>query len=201
MAKLTPPLKTRGIYTLRAPFPDLSGQIYQCVAIRSFKDYLDLGESALELVYTPAGLSEVEFQADAAEGANIVTLASATGPTVLVPDTYITKYPDLEYVNYSTIIISASLGPLPDELSLELLQEQVGGVISDVIGVTPVVKIHTAGSTGVITLAEHELLEQARQAAVENRISDRARYLAERAKTELLEQKIRDLEEAIENMP
>lgn len=201
MSKFTPSLNAKGIYRLKAPFENISTKVYQCVAIRSFKDYLDKGESAFDLVYAPNTLSEAEYQADKKEGANIITLASDNEKTILVPDTYIEKYPDLEYVQYSNLVVAASLGPLPDEMSLELLKEQVAGVISDVIGVTPVVYIHASGSSGVITLAEHDIKETTRLAAVTNRDTDRARLIAANELIAKLQQQIIDLEDAIQAMP
>lgn len=197
MSRVTPSLHARGIYTLTSPFPNITALIYECTAIRSFKDYLDLGESAYEKVYLPAGLTTVEYQNDLAVGANIVTLSSRLSPTILVPDTYIAKYPDLEYVEYSNVLVSAALGAIPDALDLTLLQTQIAGAVSDVIGVTPVVKVHAYGSTGVVTLAQHEINELAREAAIINRTTDRARVIALQAQKAVLEQHIIDLEDAI----
>ena len=200
MSKITPSLHARGIYTLQEPFANITALIYECTAIRSFKDYLDLGESAYEKVYQPKGLTLEDFQADSALGANIVTLSSLHHPTILVPDTYIAKYPDLEYVEYANVAISAALGAIPNDLDLTLLQAQVAAVISDVIGVTPIVRIHAYGSAGVVTLAQHELNELARNAAITNRTTDRARVIQLLAEKAELEERITNLEEAIEGL-
>lgn len=200
MANFTPPLNAKGIYSLQAPFPDIGDKVFQCVAIRSFKDYLDLGEGLFETVYAPLGLTQDDYARDEAAGAHVITLASTHESTILVPDSYIAKYPDLEYVQYNNIVLSASLGALPDDMSLELLQEQVAGVISDVLGVAPVVRLHTSGSSGVVTMAQHQINEAGRQAAITNRISDRARYQKALEEKTALEQRVRDLEDLIENL-
>lgn len=200
MAKITPSLNARGIYTLRTPFPDISNKIYECTAVRSFGDYIDLGKSAFDEVYAPLSIDLSVYEDDLADKANIVTLTSPNEPTIHVPDTFIEKYPDLEYVRYANVAISASLGAIPDELSLLLLQDQVAGVISDVIGVTPVVRIHAYASAGVVTMAQHAINEAARTAAVTNRTTDRARYIALATEKALLEQRVQDLEEALESL-
>lgn len=197
MPKFTPPLNARGIYTLRAPFPDITTKIYKCTAIRSLRDYVELGKSAFEEVYQPAGLTEADYTADLQEQANVITLTSEEFPTLYVPDTYISKYPDLEYVRYSNLVISASLGALPDDLDLTLLQQQVAGVISDVIGVMPVVRLHRYGGSGVVTMQQHQLNEASRQAAITNRLTDRARVIALQAEKAQLQQRIVDLEDAL----
>ena len=199
MAKFTPPLNARGIYTLRTPFPAITTKIYECTAIRSFRDYLDLGKSAYEEIYLPLAIDESEYLADLEQGANIVTLSSPNNPTIYVPDTFITKYPDLEYVQYANIVVSAALGAVPDELDLSLMQEQIAGVISDVIGVTPIVRIHAYESGGVVTLAQHVINELARNAAVTNRTTDRARYLAALAEKTALQERLASVEEALES--
>jgi hypothetical protein len=161
---------------------------------------VDLGESAFDKVYAPNGLTQEDYDTDAAQQANIITLASADHPTLLVPDTYITKYPDLEWVEYSNVVVSAALGAIPDTLDLSLLQSQIAGVVSDVIGVTPVVRIHAYADAGVVTYAQHDINEMARQASITNRTTDRARYLAALAEKTALEARIVDLEDAIASM-
>ncbi len=200
MSKFTPPLNARGIYTLAAPFPNITDKIYQAVAIRSFKDYVDLGESAFDKVYAPNGLTQSDYDDDASIQTNIVTLSSPDHPTILVPDTYITKYPDLEWVEYSNVVVSAALGAIPDTLDLSLLQSQIAGIVSDVIGVTPVVRIHAYADAGVVTYAQHDINEMARQASITNRTTDRARYLALLSEKTALEARINDLEDAIESL-
>ena len=200
MAKFTPPLNARGIYTLAAPFPDITTKIYECTAIRSLRDYLDLGKSAWDEVYNPAGLLEADYAADTAAKANIVTLTSPNNETIHVPDTYITKYPDLEYVQYANIVVSASLGAVPDELDLSLMQAEIAGAISDVIGVEPVVRIHAYASAGVVSMAQHAINEASRTAAVTNRSTERARRIALQAELVAAQQRVTDLEDAIESM-
>lgn len=197
MAIITPSMGAKGIYYLASPFPDITTKVYQCNAIRSFTDYLDLGQSAWDAVYNPNGLTEADFKSDQAAGAHIVTLTSDNGPTIQVPDTYITRYPDYEYVPYSNIVISAALGSVPDDMSLELLQQQVAGVISDTIGVTPIVRIHVVSSSGVVSMAQHELMEQARLASITNRMTDRARYLKVLAEKTALENQLTALQNAV----
>ena len=201
MSRFTPPLKAKGIYTLASPFPDITTKVYECIAIRSLKDYSDLGEDVLALVYTPNGLVQTDLDNDQAEGACIVTLVSETGATIQVPDTYITKYPDLEYVPYHTLVVSAMLGPLPDSLSLDLLKSQIAGVISDFIGVTPTVTVHATGAADVVSVAQHDINEISRNAAVSDRLTDRAKLLAANAMISSLQSRINSLEDAILNPP
>lgn len=197
MALKTPPLQAKGVYQLRAPFTVVPGIIYECVAIRDFVDFVESGQKVFELVYNPAGLLLADYEADKALGANVITLVSSTHPTIHVPDTYIDAYPNLGNVAYNNIAISVAIGPLPDGLDLTFLKDQLQGVASDVIGVLPVVVAHIAPSNGVITEDEHQVLETARQAAINNRTTDRAKLLAEQAVSAALRIQLAGLEQIL----
>ena len=177
MSKYTPPLNTTGIYRVRAPFVVDVTQMYTCVAIRSLVDIRDQGLDPVALYYEPVGLNEVEYTADLAENANVITLKSSTMPTVYIPDTYFTGYPLLDRVPYNHIILSVSLSLVRESLDLSFLQEQISNVVSDVIGVIPEVLIHVAPTTGVITPEQDVVIEAGRQAAITMRTSDYAQRL------------------------
>ncbi len=193
----TPPLHAKGIYQLKAPWSISSTLLYECIAIRSFADFLEKGEDVFKTIYEPKGLSRAVYEADRAQGANIVTLVSGTQPVIHVPDTYIEAYPIQNTVAYKTVVLSVSLGPLPDTLDLSFLMSQVQGVVSDVIGVNSQVKLHVLPSPDVITESQHQALETARQAAITNRKTDRARVLELQAQVAAMTQKIQTLERII----
>lgn len=197
MALKTPPLRAKGIYQLKAPWSVSPTLIYECIAIRSFADFLEKGEDVFKLIYEPKGLSQATFEADRALGAHIITLVSGTQPIIHVPDTYIEAYPLQNTVAYKTVVVSVSLGPLPDSLDLTFLKTQLQGVVSDVIGVTPEVKLHVLPALDVITDTQHEALEAARQAAIANRKTDRARVLELQAQVAAMTQQIQTLEQII----
>lgn len=170
----TPLLHAKGVYEVATPWVIPAGTIYECIAIRSFRDLEKLGEDVFDAYYNTHNLSTERYQQDRIQNANIITLASSTHPTIYIPDTFITKFPDLNNVAYKLVVLSVDLGPLPDGLDLTFLQDQIQGVVSNVTGVIPTVQVHAAPSTGVITEAKHQALEAARQAAVETRTTDYA---------------------------
>lgn len=179
MSRLTPAIGASGIYELTSPYAVRPATTYTCKAIRSFDDIYRLNEDVFKLYYEPYGLSQAQFDADAAEGAVIVTLManeigleiSPSDPKtiVYVPDTYITKFPDGDVVPYSHVVLSASLGALPDYLDVTDTMNDIGNIISEKVGVTPTVNIHKASLSNVMNSADHEAAEVARQAAVTNR--------------------------------
>lgn len=199
MALKTPPLHAKGVYQLELPWVTDENTIYECIAIRDLADFVDRGQDAFKLIYEPKAIALGKYNDDKALGVNIITLAAPNKPTIQIPDTYILAYPAMDNVAYNEVILSASLGALPDSLDLTFLLAQVAGTISDTIGVVPTVKIHLAPSTGVVSSDEHEILEVAREAAIVNRVTDRAKVLAQQitidaqaAQIATLEQYLRD---------
>lgn len=178
MAFLVPPINTKGFYQLKSPWSVANNVIYECIAIREFHDFTQIGADVFEMVYQPKGLDRSIYESDLAAGAKIITLQSATRPTIYVPNSYLLAYPSNDNVAYSHTVLSISLGPVADAMNLEFLQDQLSGVCSDVIGVTPTVRVHAAPSDEYISAAQHAALEQARQDAIAQRTTDRARLIA-----------------------
>lgn len=202
MPRLTPPLGSKGLYVLRAPWSVPADVIYVCQALRKLKDIFDLGEDPFALYYQPLGLLEADMLADMAAGAYIVTLSvDALDPTqvalnlsnVYVPDTYIEKYPEQNFVPYSHLVLSLSLGLLPDGLDLSSLKAQVANVCSDTIGVVPMVNEHVVPSSGGVTVTQHQAMETARLGLITIRDTDYARLQYQIANNVLLQAQIQTL--------
>lgn len=174
----TPPLHAKGLYTVTSPFALTANTIYECMAIRSFPDIVQLGIDVFKTYYEPLGLLESNYEADKAAGANIITLMSTDQPTVHVPDTYISAYPNMGNVAFNNVVLAMSIGPVPDGLDLTFLKQQLKATASDVIGLEPNISVAVAPSTGVITQTQADDLEVARQAAITNRTTDHAKLLA-----------------------
>lgn len=177
MAAINPPLGTEGRYTLVEPFTALATVLYNCDAIRTFVECQVSGLDVLNDIYIHAGLTKTEYDRDLKLGGCIITLLSKTEAPIYVPNTYIESFPNFDAVNYSHIVGSFDLGALPDFLNLANLQLEVAALVSDVVGKEPVVKIHRAASTGLITPAQHEVAEIARTAAITRRTTYRAENL------------------------
>lgn len=194
MAKKTPPLHTRGRYTLKQPWSTDATTLWECYAIRSFDDIYKLSVDVYQQYYAPKNLDEATFQADRQEGANIITLMNGNGDVLYVPDTYILAYPSMDNVPYSHVILSMSVGALPDYLDLTFLGEQIAAVASDVIGYVPTVKVHRAPTVNAFTPTQHEEAEAGRLAAVKLLTTDHARLQQAQATIDALQQKVANYE-------
>lgn len=166
--RLTPPVDARGIFELRTPWSVPADEIYTCIAVRNFDDIYKEGIDVFKEYYEPKSIDITIFTADAVAKATIVTLESATGAHLYVPDTYINSYPDMSGIRYDRIILSVDCGPLPANLDLTNIKTAIEETVIESIGVaSPTVKEHIAPTASVISQANHDTLETARQAAID----------------------------------
>ena len=177
MSNLIPPINTKGFYSLKAPWSTANNTIYECIAIREFKDFTDAAADIYGLVYEPMGLAREIYEADRAAGVKILTLRSTTRPTIYVPSSYLLSYPSNDNVAYQHTVLALSLGALPVALDLQFLIDQVQGVVSSVIGIVPEIKTAAAPSDEYITAVQHAQLEQGRRAAIEELKTDYTRVI------------------------
>lgn len=201
MPKRTPPLGTKGRYVLRTPWSTNPTMLYTCLAIRSFDDIYKLGYDVYSTYYVPMGLTNgavvggLTFQFDAERNAtaNIITLRATDGTYIYVPDTYIASYPDMSEHTYSHMVLSVSLGALPDYLDLSAVKDAVSGIVAQTFGLTPTVKEHRTPSTANPTAAQHEAMEASRTAAITLLETDHARALRYQGLNLVLQDKINAL--------
>lgn len=135
----------------------------------------------MALVYTPIGLLKAHYEDDISNDAVIVTLMSGTEPPIYVPDTYIESYPNMGNIQYSWMIASVSLGPLPSAFDLTLLKANVASVVADTIGIVAQVNVGVAELTEVVSLETHKQLEATRKGHISISNTDRSRALAAEA--------------------
>lgn len=197
MALNVPPIGTRGIYSLKAPFATVPNTLYVCAAIRYYKDILNQGVDVYRRYYQPYEIPETQYQKDLAAGVVLVSLTSDTENPIYVPSSYIASFPNQNNVNYHHVVLSLSLGALPEGMDLTFLKDQLAGVTSDVIGVAPTVYENISATTNTITPDEHDAITIAREAAIANRTTDYAKVLElQRQKVEL-EQRCQILEDIL----
>lgn len=174
MARLTPPVGAKGLFTLRLPFEANPTTVYQVSSQRSFADLINRNIDPIALAYTPAGLGDAEYQADLAEGAFIITLLSDSQKAMYVPDTYIDSYPNMAIVPHSHVVAVVSCGILPDTYDTTRLEAAISKAVSDDTGVESTVSIAVVPTTDAITQEQYAANLNARLAAIKNRSTDYA---------------------------
>ncbi len=167
MAKMTPPLNAEGRFVVTTPYTLNSNILYKCIAIREFDDIEQKGENVYERYYEAYGRVDGQdgfsFSNEVALQAEIVTLKGQDGSYVYVPTTYITSYPDLSEIKYHHVILSVSLGPLPETFDTAAVVTQVRNAAMAVTGVeSPTVLVHAAPTINNPTAQQAIDLEQTR---------------------------------------
>ena len=194
MASMIPPIGTQGVYGLKAPFTTVPNTVYTCAAIRYFVDLENLGVNIYTAYYQPFGLETTQVDTDRRGTVAVITLVSDTAAPIYVPSSYVVSYPDLTHRDYHHVVLSASLGPLPDYIDLSFVQASMAALISDTIGLEPQVHISVAPLTDSVSPEQHEFLEVARQAAIVNRTTPRAQVLELQQTKTQLEQRLAIME-------
>lgn len=168
---IIPPIPTKGLFVVGAPFSVTSTVIYNVEAVRSISDMIQQKEDPLNDIYLAAGLTQADYDADVAAGAYIVTLSSEEEAPKYIPTTYIVTIPDDTAIPYSYILVTANLGALPSTVADQLTQvvQEIQSVVSDLVGVTAEVDIATAPSSGSVSYEQYLLNEENRRSAINNR--------------------------------
>lgn len=177
MARVTPPLGSTGLFSLRLPFLANPTLAYHVGAVQTFEECTTRNFDVMAKVYTPAGLTPADYQTDVEAGAAIVTLLTPTKLPLYVPDTYIDNYPNMGIAPHSWTVASVNLGILPDGYDATRLTQAVQQAVSDYIGVNSVVTIATTPTTDAITQAGAAAAAAARLAAITNRTTPYAQVL------------------------
>ncbi|TXI11116.1 MAG: hypothetical protein E6Q68_06885 [Polynucleobacter sp.] len=188
---ILPSIGAKGIYELAVPF---QAQLavntpYTCVAIRKTEDVQAEGVDPYAEYYQPApfNIGESKYIEDVRKGVCIISLVSDKGQWLHVPSTYILKFPNLNGVNYTNVIIGVSLGAIPDTLNLSAVKTELAAVVTNMLGVaSPEVKEVAVSETAVLSNATHDSLEASRQLNIINSSTSNAKYLVEKARADAL---------------
>lgn len=195
MVRKTPPQGTVGRYELQDPWIAKSSRVYTCHAIRSFKDLYVRGTDPFKLAYQSVGATAAMREEDEAAGASIITLLGDDGEAIYVPDTRIISFPDQGFHVYRNFVVSFSTGPLPENVSFDWLMTKLAEETTAVLGLSPIVRVHTSPVRDAITPEEHERIEASRAVARIEQVTYKARYEKAQSQLEDITEKYRQLEE------
>ena len=199
MGKMTPTLGATGAYTLDTKWPQIENKIYACSAIISFQEHLRNDVDVFNTFYSPLKVDHKEYVKDLGLLANMVTLTAADGQVVFVPDTRIIRWPGSGMIPYSHMVVSVSLGLLPDTLDLDHLLTTISEQATATSGVETTAKLHRAPSTGTITVKQHQQMEKARKANIKENTTNHAQVIRLTGELNAAKNKIAALERIIIN--
>jgi hypothetical protein len=190
-----------GKWGIKPPFVSNVDGVYTCKAIKSFEDLRLEGVDPFINYYEPFGITRAVFDADEQNLVNIVTLMSDANPTIYIPDSYILSFPDKTSIPYRHVVLSVSLGAVPDTLTFFDLKTKIKNIVLDSIGVNSTVKEHQAGSVEQwLTQQEHDTAESNRKARFVNNQSLYSVIKEKDARILQLEEKLRTSEQVINSL-
>ena len=163
-------LGTIGIFTLTPPF-SIAKINYTITKLNLIKALVNNGIDVYNSFYVPAGLTQVEYNADLSSGQAIVTLESDNGPTLNIPSSYIALAPVEPAVLYYGTVISIDLGDLPASVNLDQITSDVATMINGTVGVTSKVNLHVLPASKVYSHQDYITAEAIRAAKAEDYIS------------------------------
>lgn len=198
MATRTPPIYATGIWRVDDPFVLEPDTIYVCKAVRSLEDIEARGIDPFTTFYEPHGLSRDAYDNDVLNMASIVTLMSSTAATLYIPDTYITSFPDTTTMPYSHVVLSVSLGAVPDTLALSDAKQKIEDIVLSSLGITANVREHVSGVLAEgMDVVTHQSLENQRLVRIENNQSSHAQLQQKNNENLALRQRIQALESVL----
>lgn len=198
MSLKTPNIYAAGFWVLAEPFKVPANTSFTCMAIRSIKDLVVKEIDPYREFYLKEGISREKYDEDVSLLVNIITLMSDEHETVYVPDTYIIGYPDISSFLYRHMVMSISLGAIPDTIELNHLVTKITDITKDSIGIDSKVIIHQAGSGGQhIDPIMHHIFETARHAAIKYKTTSYSDLVKANLTIEEQAEKIAELENVL----
>lgn len=167
MSTKTPTLDVEGKFKLTAPYSVNANLLYKCIAIRSFEDCEYDKEDVYKKYYKGRGLIDGEagfsFKNERLAGVKILTLRGQDGSYVYVPTSYVASFPTIAEEKYHHLVLSCSLGALPESFDVTAVVEQLQDAVVALTGVTNAkITLHAAPASGNPTQSQHEAMEQTR---------------------------------------
>lgn len=192
-----PPIGVSGIWSLSSPFKEkLQANVpYTLIAIRKLSDILNAGGDPEADYYTVNSLDITKYTTDFNNDVSILSLQHGGNAIVYVPSSYVMSYPDIGGVPYTSLALTIPIGAIPDSLDLSYLKTRLTAVVAETIGVTATVQTVAVSNKTLLTTADAQAAETARQAKVNTTMTDYAMYLQAAAQRDSALQKIQALEQ------
>lgn len=198
---ILPVIGSSGYFELRQPLDQLivPNERYTCKAIRRLSEYLANNEVPKDDIYTANGLTDSDYISDIAVDMDIVSLQADNGHWLYIPAKYIAKYPIANGIPYRTIMIGISLPSIPVEKDLSNIKTDIENIITDTLGVIPVIKTVETSRVVLVSKETHDITTAERTMLSEGRVTDRSRYMSLVSDHEIALNKIAELESYIKN--
>ena len=164
---MIPEVGTTCLFEFTSRFTTLNG-VYRIRAETTFNDSIASGVDFVKNLYTPAGLTQADFNADYQDyrSDRVTILESVIDSTVVyyTPESLFLKVPDPTIREYFPLVLVVDLGVQKNTQAVLPLMDQVKDIIQASLGTTDPLRIVTNPANKVyLTDAQYEVLADARQ--------------------------------------
>lgn len=201
MAQFIPDIGCTGAYVLRAPFDTIikANTSYVCRAVKTFNDIIGEGEDPFELYYDSVGLTQSNYDSDAAASAVIVSLQAGTGEWVYVPSTYIVSFPLVNGTKYHAMMLGVSIGAVPDTMDLTAVKNKISDDVLNIIGIRPTMKEVAVSAISILSAEDAQRVEAARAARITIVKSNATNYQEASARADRMQLRLVEMETYIKS--
>jgi len=198
---IIPTVGSSGYYQLRSPLDNLiiANQRYTCKAVRNISDYLANNEDIKADIYSKYSIPDTEYDQDILDDAYIVSLQSEEGHWIYIPARYIISYPITNGIPYRSIMVGISLPSLPVDRDLSFLETDIINLVSDSLGVVPVIRKVETSPVVLVSRERHDIVQAERDMLSAGRVTDRSRYIKTLQDLNVALDKIQQLEQYIKD--
>lgn len=178
MSKVTtllPDVQTEGFFSFKEPFASYLNKLFNTniettlLKIDSISSIRDLvvnnNIDPYTAIYLPAGISEIQYRADAINEVKIITFTYQAGTDIRlfrVPHSYLAKIVLSGTVLYKNKLFVIDLGQLPATLNFQNRHIDIENFISSITGVSALIKEVDVGEGSFISEQEHRTKETIR---------------------------------------
>lgn len=162
-------LHATGKWVVDTPYVINPNATYTAVSLTTLVEAQSIYGDVYQRVYAPFNVSVERYRSDVENLVTLVTLVSSSEPELLIPDSFISGFPEVTAVPYSHIVLSVSLGGIAETVPLNELKVAISELVFANLGINSVVKEHQSGFvTEWIDYNQHKLIEANRMSIMNN---------------------------------
>ena len=167
---MIPEVGTTCSFTFKPRFASLNG-VYTIASTTTYLIAVASGINFVSGLYTPAGLSQTDYNADASSYTSdriaVLELVSDTSVVYYVPESVFATVPDPTIQEYYPLILTVNLGVQLNVQAVLPLVTSIGDLVTATLGTTDPLRVVTNPAKKVyLTNAEYETLVTAREANI-----------------------------------
>ncbi len=201
LLEIKPQVGVSGLWSLKSPYTSLvdPNVEYTCIAVNNISGMIAQGLDPKKDIYLANGDTEDNYLLDEQSNRCIIQLQSGSGTIVTVPNSAVNLIPQVNGINYISVVLGVSLSVIPDYLDLESLKTNISNLVLKSLGVKSTVFETIVGGNIIIDHDKHKLINDSRSAIVANSTNDLLENMNLKEENRQLRNKLTALEQYIKS--